>query len=328
LARARAELKAAKAVAGGSPADEAAQTLAELKLGINKIAGQVVRIGGDAPVAMAALVDWIARSCLCRAITRTAVADHKIVDLAALHADGIATLDVYPLICDLPAVKDYDPEKERALRAERAAASKAMKAAAATRRAKEGEGAAPSSEPNDGEEGPAPASSFHTYVDNAMKKVIKDNGFGQVRVSLRLREVVSDIIAEFVARFSKVAKISVLDLLGVRTLNAARLLALVKTVYVLKTGAEDNEDLLAIIGYVTAKVALYYDHLKAEKTRRWEEMPESKKTELLARKEASLGLKKKRDAELAKKRAIEMAMKAKELHLGTQGAPALIPVEM
>lgn len=321
LTEKRAALKAAKeaAKAEGRAFDDD-DDIASLKADIDEITEQVVRIGGDAPIAMAALADWVAKSCLRRAMDQTIAANHKMVEIAALHAGDLSTLDVYALIQDLPAIVTYDPENERTLREERAAANKAQKAAReAAKLAKEaGEPAAAKAEKEvaedeEDEDAHGPSTTFHTYVDNATKKVKEDETYAAMRVSQRLREVVSDIVAEFVSRFSKVAKVSVLELLGVRTLNAGHLQALAKSIFVLKTGDEEDENMKAVLDYVAAKLKLYHDHLEAEKSRKWEEMDPTKKAELEAKKAAAADAKKKRDAENAKTKAIEMAKRAKEL---------------
>jgi len=311
LTEKRVALRAAKgaARAAGRSFDDDAD-IAVLKEEIDAITEQVVRIGGDAPIAMAAFADSITKECLKHAMDQTIAAGHKIVEIAALHSGGLSSIPVWPLICDLDAIKAYDPEHEAVLRQERAVVNKAQKAAReAVKKAREvGEAGADDGDDDDNDEDHhGPTTTFHTYVDNATKVVKTEAAYGAMRVSQRLREVVSDVVAEFVARFSKVAKVNVLELLGVRTLNAGHLLAIAKSVFVLKSGCEEDAGAQAVLSYAAEKVKLYHDYLEAEKTRKWGGMDPVRKAELEAKKAAVAEAKKKRDAENAKKKAVETA---------------------
>ncbi len=293
--------------AGHSIDDDAA--ISTLKEECRKIADRHVRIGGDAPIAMAALTNWIARSCLLRAAEKTKAAELKIVEIGALHGEDLATIDVWPLICDLPAITSYNPERENNLRLERAARGKLQKAK--REQAKNAEGAAPADDDESDDEGQNHTTNFYTYVDNVMKKIKEDPAY-KLRVSARIRVVIADLIAEFIARFSKVAKVNVLELLGVRTLNAEHVLAITKVAYVLKTGSEDNEKMQAILDYVGEKVSMYREHTQGEKARKWEEMDPSKKAEIQAKLAAVNSKKIMRAATVAQQKAAEMVRRAKE----------------
>ena len=321
LTKKRAALKAAKEVAKAAGGNLDNENIVSLKREIDEITELVVRVGGDAPIAMAAITDVITKECLKHAMNQTIAAGQKMVDIGALHSGDLLTVSVWPLICDLDAVKNFNPEDEVIRRQERAAANKAQKAAreAAKKTRETGEtvpalaDAMASSKIDDSEDHYGPTTTFHTYVDNATKVVKQEAAYSMMRVSQRLREVISDIVAEFVARFSRVAKVNILELLGVRTLNAGHLKAIVKSVYVLKSGREDDNNMQAILDYITEKVKLYHGHLKAERTRKWENMDLAKKTELEAKKASDAEAKKKRRAENITKRAIEMAKLAKSL---------------
>lgn len=321
------EAAKAKATAEGRVAKDDADVVA-LKGQIDEITAQIVRIGGDAPIAMAALADWIAKSLIRRAMDQTIAANGKMVEIAALHAGDPQSLDVWPLVCDLPSITSYDPETENALRLERTADNKAVKEAReAAKKAKEAGEPVPAKaakaakkaedEDEDGEHGPG--TSFDTYVDNATKKVKEEAAYSGMRVTQRVRDVVTSVVAEFVARFSKAAKVTVLETLKVRTLSAEHLMSIAKTVFVMKTGVEDGEAMQALLDFVAEKVQLFREHQLAEKGRKIDEMSDEKKAELQAKKAAAEEAKLKRTAEATKRKAIEMANKAKELQAKVGG---------
>lgn len=320
LTEKRAALKAAKEAVKAAGGDaEADAGVAAIKKDLDDTTEKVVRIGGDAPIAMAAMTDYVVKSAMRYAMDQTIAAEHKMVEIAAIHSGDPSTLDIWPLICNLSSITTYDPENEAALKAQRASANKALKEGReAAKKAKEA-GAGDADEAkvvaadDDDEDHHGPTTTFHTYVDSATKAVKKEDAYAQMRVAHRLREVLSAAVAELVARYSLVAKVSVLDLLGVRTLNASHLQAIIKIAYVSKLGTDDNAGMQAILDYVAEKVALYHAHLESEKDRKWEEMDPSKKVELEEKKVALSEAKKVRDAATAKAKAIEMAQKAKAL---------------
>lgn len=316
LAEKRAAMKDAKA------AEKTAQA-EKLKEEIDEISEGVVRIGGDAPVAMAALTDYIVKSTLRFAMDQTLKEDHKMVEVAALHAGDKTALDVWPLIRDLPAIASYDAAVETALKAERAITNKAQKdAREAARKAKEdgdgaGDGAGAGKEEKaaldeDDEEHHGPSTTFHTYVDSATKVVKDEDGYDEMRVASRLREVLSDAVAEFVARYSLVAKVNVLELLSVRTFNAHHLLAIVKMMYVAKSGGEDAA-MAGVLGYVDEKVKLYHEHLAAEKSRKEAEMSPEKKAEREAKAAEAVAAKKVHDIQHKSDKAKELVAEVKAL---------------
>ena len=298
-------LKTNAKAAGQSIDDDAAFNA--LNAEYRKIADSHVRIGGDAPIAMAALTNWIARSCLLRAVDKTKSLDHKIVEISAFHGEDLATIDVWPLICDLPAITTYNAECEKDLRVERAARGKLQKAK--REQAKNDEGVDVDESDDEGQN--QHTTNFYTYVDNVMKK-IKEDPTCKLRVSARIRVVIADLIAEFIARFSKVAKVNVLELLGVRTLNAEHVLTITKVAYVLKTGSEDSEQMKAILDYVSEKVNKFHEYAQAEKARKWEEMDSTKKAEIQAKLAAVNKKKIIRAATVAQQKAAEMVRRAEE----------------
>jgi hypothetical protein len=296
----KAEIKAAKEeakAAGVAPNKD--ETVVALTAELAALGNLSIRTSGDASIAMATICDYVVKSALRYAMNQTVVAKHKTVNVEALHAGDMKSLDVWPLICDLPSIAGYDPQKEVELQAQRAAENKAHKEArealkkaqasgdaAAIAAAEEGLKAHADSDEEDEHAGPA--TTFHTYVDSATKAVKKENDYAAMRVSNRLRVVLSTMLSELVKHISLASKKALLGILKVRTLSARHFLASVSVMYVAKTGADKNAALDALVGYVLEKVESYQSHIEAEKTRKWEEMAPEKKALIVAKREESL----------------------------------------
>lgn len=324
LAEKRAALKAAKAAAKAAgraiPKDA---DVASIKKELNSITSGLVRIGGDAPIIIASLCDLVVKSAMRYAIGQTLAAKHTMVEISALFSGDPTILDMWPLICDLPSITSYDPKYEIELKAQRAmknknlkasreAAKKSREAGAAAENVKK---AAPDDDDDDDDDDEdrriVPTTTFHTYVASATKTVKKEEAFPLLRVSNRLREVLSQAVAELVARFTVVAKVAVLELLGVRTLNASHIKTLIKIIFVKQTGVEDSPAMVEILAYVSKKVASYHTHLEDEKIRKWGEMDPAKQKEILDKQAAVAEAKKKRNIIHAKAKAIFMDLKNK-----------------
>lgn len=313
----RAEIKSAK---------EDDKDTTELKKELDELTEGVVRIGGDAPIAIAALSDYVVKSTMRYAMDNTLSSNHKMVEISSLHNDDCGTeLEVWPLICDLPSISSYDPEHEALLKADRAEKNKAQKEAREAKKTAGEQSTKTQATNNESEsdeadgESPRVSTTFHTYVDAATKMVKKEETYSTMRVSNRVREVLSQMVAELVARYSHVAKVVVLELLGVRTLNASHINALVKSIYISKVGVDtmtesgDNLVISPVLDYISEKVRLYHEHLEQEKERKLEEMDPEEKAKLEEEEVEKAKAKKRRDAENAKNRARKMAAKAKEL---------------
>jgi hypothetical protein len=290
----------------------------KMKEEIDKINEKVVRIGGDAPIAMAAAADLIVRECATYAMEQTIASERKLVNVGALHSGDPTSLSVYPLIRDLEAFKCYDPEEEVKLSKQRALENKQKKAErekAKKEKEKNGKGTKKSApktakKENLGEHGVS--TTFHTYVDHCMKTVKKNEKFAKMRISNRFREVLSDIVTQFVARQSSLAKIQVLEFLKVRTLNAPHILIQLKTLYTSYAG-DDSEDMKSMLKFVAGKVKRYHDHLRSESDRKFAELSEEKKKELEQKAKEKEEQKLAEKAKKAKEKAIEMAKLAKKL---------------
>ncbi len=276
----QAALTRAKTPGGGGTEAE----IAALRREIDEVKAGTVRIGGDAPIAMATIINVVAQESLRYAMDRTIDADRKMVEVSAFHTGELDRLGVWPLIRVLPSITSYDPEFERNLKADRASANRAAKKVREDTRAVRGEGdeggervrGAGDEDGDLDEEGYEPTTTFNTYIDNVTKTVKAEEPYKAMRVSNRLREIISHASAELVGSLTRVAKVAVLDLLRVKTMNASHLKSLVKMLYVHQGGRDvdsgapggdgdgdkKKRDLALLLGEIEDKVARYkvYDN--------------------------------------------------------------------
>ncbi len=164
------------------------------------------------------------------------------------------------------------------------------------------------------------------------EKAHHETAQGQLRVSQRLRDVLSDCVSQFIARLMDVSRIHVQDLLGVRTLNSEHILASVKSIYVLESGSGPNPAMDTVIDYATEKVNLFKANREQEKGKK--EHQKHEKEEALSPEErdaleaarANAEAQKKAQAlERFKRMAFENAKKAKELESELAVAPPPVP---
>lgn len=227
-----------------------------------------VRIGGDAHVAMATIVNLVAAVVLRHAMDETIKADRKMVDVAALHNGGLEHLPVWPLICRLPVLASYDPEAERLLKVDRAVAARGGKKG--RDEAAKGDPAAEAEDAADPEGAKAESpTTFNTYIDNVTKTVKAQEQYKQMRVSNRLREVVSQMAAELVGSLTRTTKIAVLNLLKVRTMTAAHLKEVARMTFagywgVSTPSAEAEARLASLLAEIDEKVDRHRQYCRAE----------------------------------------------------------------
>jgi hypothetical protein len=288
----RTALSRAKARPGApDPAEVAA-----LRGEIAEINAGGVRIGGDASIAMATILNVAAQEILRYAMDRTIEADRKMVEVGALHSGELHRLGVWPLIRVLPSIAAYDPEYERNLKADRASTNRAAKKNREDARQARGEHGdegdrprgAGDDDPDLDEEGLEPTTTFNTYIDNVTKAVKAEEPYKAMRVSNRLREIISHASAELVGSLTRIAKIAVLDGLRVRTMTAAHLKFLAKILYVHQGGREvdsgqapddptdegrKRRDLGLLLGEIEDKVVRFRAYTRCENARKTEVKP-------------------------------------------------------
>ena len=327
----RDQLKVAKA------ANDAVKIVA-LKTQITALSKTLVRISSETPIAAAVLWDGAVKELLRHGMDQAIAGERKIVDTVHLHSGGPEELIYHPLYSKCAAWSEYDPKHEEALKKERAVLNKAAKEQRDAKKAEAAAAAAAAEAPAEPKAGKATAkaakaaavvaaetdedeedhehaehtkTTFYTYVENALKTVKKDDPYKSMRVSNRVREYLSGLVAQGIARMALLSRIIVQRVVDVRTMNADHVKAVVHVLMADEGRTSGQIDMVA--AQIDEKLKVYHAHLATEKTNKAEALDETKKCALECKKREADLTRKTKQAELAKKRAIEAAQKAKDL---------------
>jgi hypothetical protein len=301
----RASLKKAK---------EAGEDLQDLKAQVAERSKSLVRISGETPIAAAVIWDGAVKEILRHGMDQAIANERKNVEACHLHDGTPSALIYFPLFSKCEAWAGYDQDREEGLKKERAATNKAVKEAKKDNNKTNTEGKPPPNDDDD-EADPSSKTTFYTYVENALKTVKKDEPYKNMRVSSRVREYLSELVAQGIARQALLARIIVQRVMGVRTMNADHVKAVVHVL--MADEGRTPDQINQVTGQIDSKLSLYHDHLNEERTKKVAAFDEVKKV-VNERKKREFDLnRKKKQAELAKKRAIEAAQKAKDLSTET-----------
>lgn len=312
----RVELKRAK---------EGGADLEPIKNQIGEKSKTLVRISGETPIAAAVIWDGAVKEILRHGMDQAIASERKIVDTSHLHDGSPSSLIHYPLFSKCEIWARYDQEHEEDLKKERAASNKAAKEVREAKKAadeKIAKGAkAPAAKTPSAEEDceedidSSTKTTFYTYVENALKTVKKDEPYKSMRVSNRVREYLSELVAQGIARQALLARIIVQRVMGVRTMNADHVKAVVHVL--MADDGRTADQINVVTSQIDDKLNLYHEHLKDEKVKKAVALDDGKKSEIERKKHEFDLNRKKKQAELAKKRAIEAAQKAKDLNAET-----------
>ena len=278
----------------------------------------LVRISGETPIAAAVIWDGAVKELLRHGMDQAIAAGKKIVDTTHLHEGSPPSLVYFPLYSKCEGWMGYNQNHEEDLKKERTATNKAAKdiKKAADGKAADEKPPAPRVEAEECEEdNESMKTTFYTYVENALKTVKKDEHYKNMRVSNRVREYCSELVAQGIARQALLARIIVQRIMGVRTMNADHVKAVVHVLMADEGRTVDQINL--VTGQIDEKLKLYHEHLTDEKDKKVALFDETKKGEVDRKKREFDLTRKKKQAELAKKRAIEAAQKAKDLNAET-----------
>jgi hypothetical protein len=261
-----------------------AAVVASCKAEIAELNKEVVRIGGDAPMAIAAVVDRIViditEYCFSIALSK----QRKTAEVAYMHDEGCEGLATYPLFRDLPVIRGYDPDEEAQLRIDQAAANKDRKEADILRRADReavvaaavlaGEEPPPvhktvrATVSDDDLDNSMPTTTFNTYVESAIRSVRTSESnpeYSQMRVSARFRDVVVELAAQFVRRMAELARIQVLETAGARTLTSQHVKTVIRTLFTTVYGSDPNPELEQLMVFISSKVSIFHQIAQASK---------------------------------------------------------------
>jgi hypothetical protein len=301
-------------------AKETGGDLTALKAQVAERSKSLVRISGETPIAAAVIWDGAVKEILRHGMDQAIASDRKNVETCHLHDGTPSTLIYFPLFSKCEAWATYDQDREEELKKERAATNKAVKEAKKdvktnTENSKAENTKAPPKEDDEDDADSSTKTTFYTYVENALKTVKKDEPYKNMRVSSRVREYLSELVAQGIARQALLARIIVQRVMGVRTMNADHVKAVVHVL--MADEGRTADQIYQVTGQIDSKLSLYHEHLTDEKTKKVAAFDEAKKV-VNERKKREFDLnRKKKQAELAKKRAIEAAQKAKDLSTET-----------
>jgi hypothetical protein len=307
-----------KEPAGAAAAEVLKQKISDLSKGL-------VRMSSKTPIATAVVMDALVKELIRHGMDRAAAAERKVVEVANLH-EAAAGLVYYPLVNKLPAFAGYNPEHEEDLRRRRATKNKAAKEA---REAKKGGAPEAGAREPKGEEdseggGEHPKTTFHTYVETALKAVKQAEPYSSMRVSNRVREYLSQLLAEAITRLAVLSRIIVQQVMGVRTMDADHVKAIIHVLMVDEgRGEAQIEDVKRLID---EKLALYEEHMRREKDKKAALQAGEKKAETEHKRLEGQFTRKKKLAETARRRALAATAKAEGFEAEAKGLEAqLVP---
>jgi hypothetical protein len=291
-----------------------------IKAAITKLQQSLVRVSSETPIAAAAVLDRVVKELLCHGLDQAKASEDKQMEVAHLHDGNPSNLVCFPLINKLPEWEGFDPDLEEELKQARTAENKAAKEAREAKKAaeeKKGAGAAARAKAaaeEDEEEDESQEhtkTTFVTYVDNALKSVKKSEEYRSMRVSIRVREYLSDIVASAIKRMASLSRIIVQQVMSVRTMNAGHVMAVVALL--MTDEGHTDEQVAELKTFVDGKLALFRAHQVSERKKKEDSLAADKREEM-ARKKQQLDLaRKKKQLEGANKRMADIEKKAKEL---------------
>lgn len=282
---------------------------------IAKLSKNLVRISSETPIAAAVVLDDAVKELLRHGMNEAIVEGKKMVEVAHLHSGQVAGLLFLPLYDKCEAWKDFSEKLEEDIKKEKTAANKRAKEEKEARKSagagrgrggRGGRGKAPA-----GAEAEHTKTTFNTYVESALKTVKKDEPFKNMRVSGRVREHISDLVTQVMARLSALARIIVHTVMVVRTMNADHIKAVITLL--MSDAGRPHDQIAQVLSHVDEKLAIYHEHVVGEKEKKAAALDEEKRAEIERKKHDAELARKKKQAENAEKRVEETRKKAENL---------------
>lgn len=259
----------------------------EIKTKIFTLSKKIVRISSECPIATAIIMDQFVRTLLIHGMDQAKILNRKIVDIQHLYLGNVSQFPLFPLVENLPTWKSS------------ATTAVEVKAEAAVETKVEAAAETVSEE--------ASKTTFFTYVENSLKRIKVAEAYKGMRVSNRVRDFLSELIVESISRISTLSRIIVQTVIGVRTMNADHIKAVI--LILMADAGRSAADALTVTTQIDEKIKLYRTHLVAEREKKLSALSEDKKNEFVAKQKDSETARKQKQIELAKKRvaALETA---------------------
>lgn len=285
-----------------------------LKEQITEKSKLLVRISMETPITAAVIWDATVKELLRHGMNMAAANSKKIVEVAHLHDGDFSGLVYFPLFDKCDVWNFYNPEVEVALKTERAAQTKAAKDAKKKDAPSTPTTPAPVQQQTDDfvESGDDHSkTTFYTYVDNALKAVKLEEKYKAMRVSNRVRDYLSDLIVQGIVRQTALAKIVVQSVVGVRTMNADHLKAVIRMLMV--DARRTTEQVDGVLVNINEKLDTYEQYQKSEREKKFASLDEEKRAELEQKQQTVLQNRKARQLEVLQKRLEKDTEKVREL---------------
>lgn len=253
----------------------------------DELSKQVVRFSTSLPVALGSLCSKIIQDVVEATFAAAIKAGKTSVSVAHVIA-GCQGTAVWPFIQNLPDVVNYTPEGEAAINKEWTDYNSAKSAYDKNvKKRKEAEEAGKLNDPETPEalerpEAPranhppgTPKHDFYTYVDGAMKRVIKaqvdehgeESPYGSLRKAKRTRFFISNLIIQLIRRLGECCRQTVFEVKGVRTLSTETFILEVEKMYMMARGLGDR-GIDAYVQFMQEKVKIHDDYTAADRNRK------------------------------------------------------------
>lgn len=302
LSQLNAELKAAREAGD-------AEEITNIKQQVSRLNTDSVRIGGDAPAAISAAVNYVVEDTF-RTVMRSVREDSKsLVPISALHACA-GKLRYWGLLSDLPVIRSYDPDYEADYKKRRSEYESAKKKHAKDK--KEGlDTSAPEPLPEDADN---TKGKLLTSVKSIATTLIKtEEEFQGIRVMGRVREVLAIAAAQLIHNLSLAIKQLIAGFSSVRTIKAEHVSSTLHALFVMKTGEETGQALTDLFEFMHSRVELHHKNERESKQRKEDNMSAEQRAELDAKREQKRLERLQRERDAARQRKVKAEAREKEL---------------
>lgn len=302
------EINALKTQIKASTSDE---ERTELKSKLNLITQNITRVSNETAAVMAVICNGFVEDLLKHSINETLASNKKMVDVSYIMSGDHKKNLYYSIYHKLPTFINYDASVYEENRKKKMEENKKAKKAKKDNEPVEAEQSEPITTSQLSDDG---KTTFHTYIDAVLKNVKKELQLSEnikIRTSIEVRNFLSDMIIECIKRFVTLSKIFVEQIMVVRTMNSNHIKAIVHMF--MKDEGNTDEQINTVINLINEKAMIFKKHTEDEKKRRWNELDEATKKDIMNKQVEKLKNRKKKELLLAEKRAADAAERVKKL---------------
>jgi hypothetical protein len=285
----------------------------KLKSSLSLLSQKIIRISNETSTVMAVICNGFIEDLLKHSINETLANNKKMVDINYIMSGDHKKNLYYSIYYKLPTFVNYDSKVYEELKKKKSEENKKNK----NKKNKSDDNTITTLDEdstditNNSEDG---KTTFNTYIDAVLKNVKKDLQLSdniKIRTSIEVRDFLSDMIIDCIKRFVILSKIFVQQIMGVRTMNANHIKAIVHMF--MKDEGNTDEQIDLVINNINEKLRLFHFHIMTEKNNKLAELNEEKRSEFFKKQEEKTKNKKKRELQNAEKRILETNEKVKKL---------------